>query len=206
MEKVRNSNEEIRHRPALLDNVERSESMQLVRRNYRRGSGPRPRPPPTYPEKTGDYGRTATLSINPADAPDLTSHLSLDLHGDLENTLEEISRLRRLGHFKNALSLAEAEIKPFLHNRYVLLQYAQLLMDAKRYKDIARLRRDYEPVKNSSSLIELNWEMICQLAEITTELDIVGCERVRRSPEYEGGPLDSTLASRCSMLDPTQEY
>lgn len=206
MRKIQGANEVDRRRSGALTNFDRREHRQLD--DGGRSAGPaspppaRPRyypRPPSHPPIAAatDNVQPATLSINPAEASDVTVHLSLDVHENLENTLEEMSRLRRLGHFKKALSLAEVEVKPFLRNRYVLVQYAQLLMDAGRYKDIARLSVDHVPVKHPPNAIELNWTMICQWVEVTTELDITGCTGVLRSG-YKSGPLTSTDVGRCS--------
>lgn len=208
MRRIQDANDDIVRRADALTPVESYErrferSQDDDRRQHARGpSSPRPpRPPPTTDAEETDKAdnvASVTLSIDPATAAsDVTVHLELDIDGNLEGTLEEMSRLRRLGHFKEALALAEVEVKPFLHNRYVLVQYAQLLMDARRYKDIARLSLDHVPVGNSRDLVELNWTMICQLVEVTTELDIIGCSRVLRGPRYEVGPLDSTWVSHC---------
>ncbi|KAK4164358.1 hypothetical protein QBC43DRAFT_185113, partial [Cladorrhinum sp. PSN259] len=77
--------------------------------------------------------------VKPHAPQDITVHMSLPVQDDLEETLEEYSRLRRFGHFRDAIELFEKELEHFLDNRYVLFQYCLCLLEAGEYGRLAGL-------------------------------------------------------------------
>ncbi|KAK4225601.1 hypothetical protein QBC38DRAFT_457128 [Podospora fimiseda] len=77
--------------------------------------------------------------LKPQNPEDITVHMSLPVQDDLETILEECARLRRLGHFRDAIQLFDSELSQFLENRYVLLQYGLCLFEAGEFGQFARL-------------------------------------------------------------------
>lgn len=88
-----------------------------------------------------DFGsnQSPTHFVKPYDPQDVTIHMSLPVQDDLEDVLEECSRLRRLGHFRDAIELFEDQLAHFMDNGYVLVQYSLCLFEAGEYGRLASL-------------------------------------------------------------------
>lgn len=65
---------------------------------------------------------------------DNTIHFSLDIADDIEGHLEEVSRLRRWGHFKEANEYFAEALEHHLDLPRVALEYADLLVDQGSYQ------------------------------------------------------------------------
>ncbi|KAL2193224.1 hypothetical protein P885DRAFT_802, partial [Corynascus similis CBS 632.67] len=103
-----------------------------------------------------------TLRINPLSPQDVTLHMSVPLHDDLEDLLEECCRLRRLGHFTEAIALFQGQLSHFLDNRYVLVQYAQCLFEAGLHDQLDELAEEKAPhgLGGVADALQLNWKML----------------------------------------------
>lgn len=114
-------------------------------------------------ERQGPIG--PLVSVDPAFPQDVTLHLSLPVKDDLEDVLEEAARLRRLGHFSDAIALFTGTLGHFLDNRYVLVQYAQCLYEAGQYVQLGKLaeERPLRPLNHPDAL-ELNWNLLLAAA------------------------------------------
>ncbi|KAK4200941.1 hypothetical protein QBC40DRAFT_279144 [Triangularia verruculosa] len=107
----------------------------------------------------------ANLFVDPARPQDITVHMSLPVQDDLEDLLEECSRLRRLGNFHEALGVFEDQLEHFFDNRYVLLQYGQCLLEAGQYVQLDLLAKNHWPSR-SEDLLQSGWDMILHTANL----------------------------------------
>jgi hypothetical protein len=87
--------------------------------------------------------------------------MSIPVQDDLEDVLEECSRLRRLGYFADAIAMFRDRLGDCLDNRYVLVQYAQCLYDAGQYSQLEKLAAEKAPHRLSPpDVLQLNWDML----------------------------------------------
>lgn len=102
---------------------------------------------------------------------DLTVHLDLDVQDDLDDSLEEFSRLCRFGDFASASQFFAANLQSYLSNPYVLVHYAEMLVQQGEYQSIMRL--DDSPVQHlnsqmtgqeEGSILRDYWELLKVLA------------------------------------------
>lgn len=111
---------------------------------------------------------------------DLTVHLELDLQQDLEDQIEELARLSRLGQFAAAKDLLEGSLQWHLENPYVLVQHAGLLLQQGKFRSVTLLRgdllRDLEtksPDSKDLHLLRINWDLM-QLSAKRHTLEALG--------------------------------
>lgn len=133
---------------------------------------PAPDPTPITIQETdgGDGrgpGRPVMLRVDPLCPQDVTVHMSLPVRDDLEDVLEECSRLRRLGHFATAIALFQDRLEHFLDNRYILVQYAQCLFEAGQYGRLQKLAEERRPQpRDPPDALQLNWDLLLLAAGI----------------------------------------
>ncbi|KAK4458669.1 hypothetical protein QBC42DRAFT_300114 [Cladorrhinum samala] len=105
-------------------------------------------------ERLQDFGSAQSPAhfVKPGDDDphDVTVHMSLPVQDDPEGVLEECAKLRRLGHFRDAIGLFEDQLACFMKNGYVLLQYALCLFEAGEYGRLASLTPPGPPLSNHS--------------------------------------------------------
>ncbi|VUC28708.1 unnamed protein product [Clonostachys rosea] len=99
------------------------------------------------------------MSIKPSKAEDTTLHLSLPTAYDIEEALEEASRLRRIGHFKAAIRIYEQDLAQFLNIKYVMIQYAECLLGAGQTSKFSELSMELSDGHPMDSL-DLNWKFM----------------------------------------------
>ena len=68
------------------------------------------------------------VSTSQVDQSDSTIHFSLDVADDIEGHLEEVSRLKRWGHFQDAIEYFTANLEYHLDLPLVLLECTDLLV------------------------------------------------------------------------------
>lgn len=93
----------------------------------------------TRPSPHSWNNETIDFTYNPIRRKDITIHLNLDIQEDLSISLETLSRLSRLGDFKNAKTHFDLELKEHLDKPYVFVQWAATLLNQGDYKSIAEL-------------------------------------------------------------------
>lgn len=71
---------------------------------------------------------------NSADTRNLTAHLDLELSQDIEDELEEFSRLSRIGNFASAESFFDLHLRSHLSNPSLFVQYADMLLKKGDFK------------------------------------------------------------------------
>ncbi|KAI1343324.1 hypothetical protein F5Y15DRAFT_231001 [Xylariaceae sp. FL0016] len=98
---------------------------------------------------------------------DMTLHLVLDVQDDIEELLEEFSRLTRLGTFVDAKKFFADNLEDHLDDPYVLVQFAHMQLQQGDYRAITELKDDaiYDmisghPEHEEIRLLLLNWELM----------------------------------------------
>lgn len=69
----------------------------------------------------------------------MTIHAELEVLEDLDEELEEFSRLARMGNFREAKSFFDEKLRIFMDKPYVFVQYAEMLLRQGDYKSIQLL-------------------------------------------------------------------
>ncbi|KAF4918675.1 hypothetical protein CGCVW01_v008656 [Colletotrichum viniferum] len=87
----------------------------------------------------------------------------MDVNEDLEEELEEFSKLRRIGHFEAAKRYFEDHLESFIDNSYVLDQYSQFLLEISDVHALTKLAREYPP-KDVEQAASANWVLVFQRA------------------------------------------
>jgi hypothetical protein len=132
-------------------------------------------PPTAAREFLAGLSRPA-IHVNPDDPKDMTVHMSLETTPDVESLLEHNARLSRLGHFDEAISRFEKDLASSLDNIYVRVQYGHCLYDARQYRKLAELAKQYPSIKGDGlrspgDELCLNWNLLLRRAETLSELD-----------------------------------
>ncbi|GJN66454.1 hypothetical protein VFPFJ_01444 [Purpureocillium lilacinum] len=130
----------------------------------RRRKGPKqPRPAVKEP---------LTFELNPLEPQDVTIHMSLDATDDVEDVLEEFSRLRRLGRFNDAARHFDAHLEHFLDNKYVLTQYGRFLAERVNSSEFAKLAKRFPPQEAAvDDALELNWDLLVYLMGLDSDVE-----------------------------------
>ncbi|KAF4478891.1 hypothetical protein CGGC5_v012208 [Colletotrichum fructicola Nara gc5] len=87
----------------------------------------------------------------------------MDMTEDVEEELEEFSRLRRIGHFKAARRYFEEHLESCIENAYVLDQYSQFLLEISDVHTLTKLAREY-PAGDGQKAVSANWVFSCKRA------------------------------------------
>ncbi|KAJ2972416.1 hypothetical protein NUW58_g9190 [Xylaria curta] len=110
---------------------------------------------------------------------DMTLHLEFDLQEDIEDQIEELVRLSRLGHFAVAKQIFHDSFKQHLQNPYLLVQYADLLLQQGDFKGVVLLEggpifdlAKQNPESRELQLLCINWDLM-QLTAKTRTLDAI---------------------------------
>ncbi|KAI0127470.1 hypothetical protein BJ170DRAFT_373681 [Xylariales sp. AK1849] len=109
---------------------------------------------------------------NPSRTTDLTVHLEFGIQDDLEDDMEEFSRLYRLGNFTAARRFFADNLETHLEKPYVLVQYCEMLLQQGDYR--AMIELDDEPIFNAEGnmpdseqgrLLSMYWECMLLFAK-----------------------------------------
>ncbi|ORY69651.1 uncharacterized protein BCR38DRAFT_89613 [Pseudomassariella vexata] len=109
---------------------------------------------------------------NPSQTTNITVHLDMDVEHDLDGSLEEFARLIRLGNFAAAKEFFADNLEEHMDKPYVLVQYAEMLLEQGDYKAIAELEDD--PIWNAEGnildneegrLIQMYWGLMLLYAD-----------------------------------------
>ncbi|KAH8894357.1 hypothetical protein GQ53DRAFT_805128 [Thozetella sp. PMI_491] len=123
-----------------------------------------------------------TVRLDPLSAQDVTVHVELESADDIEAPLEEFARLRRLGHYHEAIEYFHAHLHHFIDNRYVLIQYGECLFDMKDYKTLAKLSETY-PGDPHGNTVQIAWHHLLCHAAFTSGMDMPGLSDIRHPIE-----------------------
>lgn len=109
------------------------------------------------------------------DSGDLTVRLTMDVEEDLEHQLDEMSRLSRLGHFSEAKEFFGENLQRRIDNPYILVQYADLLLQQGDFKSVTLLqdsaiyKRDGDQSDSEAlRILRVNWELLQVMAKSRT--------------------------------------
>ncbi|KAH9898747.1 hypothetical protein F4778DRAFT_782854 [Xylariomycetidae sp. FL2044] len=141
--------------------------------------------PPSERQPQDQWINTKLDGIANADSGDLTVHLNMDIEEDLSESLEELSRLCRLGHFTIAKQFFADELQHHIDKPYVLVHYADMLLQQGNYAAVAgldpaafrSLKREM-PQSKSLKLLKLYWDLMQMFARMHTLDDIGQAQKV----------------------------
>ncbi|KAJ5817102.1 hypothetical protein N7447_009335 [Penicillium robsamsonii] len=97
-----------------------------------------PRDINTLPTEASHSHEQATLSSS--SQKDVTLHFNLDFVDDIEGHLEELARLKRLGHFHDAVDYFNFNLQQHLNLPLVMIEYADLLQEQGAYRKLLDLQ------------------------------------------------------------------
>lgn len=106
---------------------------------------PPPQPPPMWAQGVHGHDNHDITNMNPHSRTsprpglfqtvldnnhdqDVTVHLELPIHDDLDDELEEFSRLKRMGDFRAAKNFFDGCLREHHDHPYVFIQYAEMLL------------------------------------------------------------------------------
>ncbi|KAI1258693.1 hypothetical protein F5Y18DRAFT_339021 [Xylariaceae sp. FL1019] len=119
------------------------------------------------------------------DSGDLTVHLDLDLQEDLDDHLDELNRLSRIGHFSHAKDFFNENLQLHIDNPYVLVHYAELLIQQGDFRGVTLLKDDViyrhdseSPVTIEQVILRINWELMQILAKSHTLDTLIGATTI----------------------------
>ncbi|KAK1586191.1 uncharacterized protein LY79DRAFT_557091 [Colletotrichum navitas] len=113
--------------------------------------------------RTSKPSPTVDVQVNPKARRDVTLHLDLDVTQDVEEELEEFSKLRRIGHFNAAKRYFEEHLERCIDNAYVLDQYGQFLLEISDIHTLTKLAREYPP-GDLEKAASANWFLVRERA------------------------------------------
>lgn len=90
------------------------------------------------PAETPHSHGQATLSSG--SQKDVTLHFELDFADDIEEHLEELARLKRIGHFHDAADYFATNLQQHLNLPLVMIEYADLLQEQGAYRELLDLQ------------------------------------------------------------------
>ncbi|XXG98476.1 hypothetical protein Hte_004800 [Hypoxylon texense] len=79
---------------------------------------------------------------DPRNTSDLTVHLKMPVQEDLEEVMEEFCRLQRLGDFTSATQFFRDNLQDHLDKPYILIEYAEMLLEQGDYNTLSGLHDD----------------------------------------------------------------
>ncbi|KAI0394420.1 hypothetical protein F5Y17DRAFT_251932 [Xylariaceae sp. FL0594] len=151
--------------------------------NWVHGNDPYHVPEPALPAPasgTSAFGlsRRVDLILSPSSG-DRTVHLAMEIEVDLEEQLEEMSRLCKLGHFSSARKFFDGNLRHHMDkDPYVVIQYADLLLHQGSFKEVILLRSAAntalyeleESLQDSNELraLRISWELMQVMASSHT--------------------------------------
>lgn len=122
--------------------------------------------PKRSPSKRSALIKSTEIRINTVEPQDVTVHMSLPLRDDLEGVLEDFSRMRRLGRFREALELFDDQLAHFVDNRYVLVQYGLCLYEGGQLVLLSELADKHRPISSPTDALHWCWIMLLLLTEV----------------------------------------
>ncbi|KAK8011525.1 hypothetical protein PG990_010490 [Apiospora arundinis] len=170
-----NSDSDEDERPDVRSRERRRRGNESGERRGRRNETERTRNMDDAPYSTNAAtGPQEVLSSNrvnaiwdPSQQSDLTIHLKLPVQENLDDKIDEFCRLRRLGDFPSARKFFAQELADQDDNPYVLVQYAEMLLEQGDYATLAKLNGHelFAPGgrlldSKEGSLLCLYWHMI----------------------------------------------
>lgn len=79
------------------------------------------------------------IVYNSSHARNVTAHVELEVTDDIDDELEEFSRLTRIGSFREAKVFFDEHLRTVMDKPYVFVQYAEMLLRQGDYKSIRQL-------------------------------------------------------------------
>ncbi|KAK1466577.1 hypothetical protein CCUS01_07398 [Colletotrichum cuscutae] len=132
------------------------------------------------------------LQINPQNPQDVTILTELDVTDDLEEDLEEYSRLVRMGRFRAAGRHFDNRLVHFIDNLYVLDQYCSALLAMSDFQALSRIAEEFA-MELRPGIYRTNILTRFYQAEVLSGLEILSKEAKNKYSSYITEDLE-TLA------------
>ena len=120
-----------------------------------------------------DVFDAAYSSIN---TKNTTIHLEAEVLVDIDDELEWLNRLMRIGHFQDAKAFFESHLKEHINQPSVCVQYAEILMRMKDYGEVRRLHDKmghvFDKLEPDWQPVLANWRLIQAVAMSYTQFEI----------------------------------
>lgn len=136
--------------------------------------------------------------VDPSYPRDMTVHMSLPIKDDTEDSLEEGSKLQRLGFFTEALHIFKELYEAAPGNRYIQVQYGQCLIEAGSLASFDTFAEEVEKAPSLDNALEIDWYMLLLGAGI----DLLGMKSL--DPSYIHGRAMGHLQNAWPFLNSTQ--
>ena len=163
-------------------------------------------------QEAEDRKKRVDIIYDASRAPrDLTIRLQMDIEEDVERELEEFSRLRRLGRFKDAKAHFDSKLEHLSTTPYFQMLYAEMLLACGDYKPLQSLpsitqfcslgRLNETPDdKFSRNLVETNYGLLDVLSQRSEPIDIIGVKVSVHSTltTLSAGPIECSTEVRFS--------
>lgn len=129
---------------------------------------PRSRSPVTRKERIPQLPLLDAI-CKPGKSKDVTVHITLDVALDIEQELEEFSRLRRHGNFREAQKLFNDHLPERFDDTFCLLQYAHMLLEAGDLRGLTSLSQNQalrslgklpDVPSQSTGALSVNWNLL----------------------------------------------
>ncbi|KAJ5086834.1 hypothetical protein NUU61_008141 [Penicillium alfredii] len=111
-----------------------------ARRPARRHRSPSSSTDYSSPERIVRQENVQAIFSPDFDQKDVTLHFTMDIAEDIEGALEELARLKRLGHFKEAQEYVATHLDHHLNLPLVAIEYADLLRQQGAHRQLHDLR------------------------------------------------------------------
>lgn len=99
---------------------------------------------------------------------DVTLHLELDITEDLDPYLDQFSRFSKTGDYHKAEQFFREHLEDHQDDPYVFVQYAQMLLEMGRYRDINTLKVPPTLQDSKFKLLHTNWSFVQYLSSLHT--------------------------------------
>ncbi|KAK0379785.1 hypothetical protein CLIM01_02885 [Colletotrichum limetticola] len=135
------------------------------------------------------------IHVNPQNPQDVAILTELDMTDDLEEDLEEYSRLVRMGRFKAARRCFEDRLVHFIDNLYILDQYCSTLLAMSDFQALSRIAKEFAmELRPGIYLINILTRFL--QAEVLSGLEILSNEAKNKYSSYIADDLETIAEMR----------
>ncbi|KAI3537092.1 hypothetical protein CSPX01_10390 [Colletotrichum filicis] len=150
--------------------------------------------PPRQTKQTRPNNGTC-IHVNPQNPQDVAILTELDMTDDLEEDLEEYSRLVRMGRFKAARIYFDDRLVHFIDNLYILDQYCSTLLAMSDFQALSRIAKEFAmELRPGIYLINILTRFL--QAEVLGGLEILSNEAKNKYSSYIADDLETLTEIR----------
>ncbi|KAJ2905777.1 hypothetical protein MKZ38_004454 [Zalerion maritima] len=129
---------------------------------------------------------------------DMTFHLAIEVHDDLEPDLEEFSRLSRLGRFRSAQEFFQQKLWDQKQNPWVMVQYLRMFLEKGSFSEVGRLAFEGPRIDD---LLDL-WRLMKECGSLRTRLRRDSGTHIQHVVNRRHAPMSSTstTTTTCQII------